>query len=69
MLPYGRILDDYLNLIHIFLAPMEKRADELVLGEGREVQFFGSGELLGKVTPHVREILAHFFSGAGARRE
>lgn len=67
--PYGRILDDYRNLIHIFLALMEKRADELVLGEGREVRFFGPGELPTKLTPHVREILSHFFSArSGARR-
>lgn len=60
--PYGRILDSYRNLIHIFLASIDLRADELVLGEGRELRFFTSDALPEKTTPHAREVLAHYFS-------
>lgn len=66
--PYGRILDAYRNLIHIFLAPIDQRAKDLALGEGRELRFFGADELPEKITPHAREILSAFFSertGAG----
>lgn len=67
--PYGRTVDDYRNLIHVLLAPMDRRADALALREGREVRFFGPGELPAKLTPHAQEILSHFFSARGARRE
>ncbi len=66
--PYGRIIDAYRNLINVFLAPIDQLAEDLVLGEGREVRFFGQYELPEKLTPHAREILVHFFSaGSGAR--
>ncbi len=67
---YGKILDAYHNLINIFLAPIDQRAEDLVLGEGREVRFFGPDELPEKTTPHAREILLHYFSLTnGARQE
>lgn len=67
---YGRIIDAYRNLINIFLAPIDQRVDTLVLGEGREVRYFGPDELPEKTTPHAREILQHYFSArSGARWE
>ncbi len=59
---YGQILDDYGNLINVFVAPIGRRAGQLRLHEGREVKFFASDELPDKVTPHAREILEHYFS-------
>ncbi len=67
---YSKILDAYPNLINIFRAPIDQRAEDLVLGEGREVRFFGPDELPEKITPHATEILLHYFSAhSGARNE
>jgi 8-oxo-dGTP diphosphatase len=61
---YGMILDAYRNLIHIFVAPLNARIDELVLGEGQAIGYFGRGDLRDlKITPHAREILEHYFEG------
>ncbi len=65
---YGRIIDAYRNLINIFLAPLDRQVDTLVLGEGREVRFFGPDELPDKTTPHAREILSHYFSKYNSAR-
>ncbi len=66
---YGKIIDAYRNLINIFRAPIERRVEDLVLGEGREVRFFGPDELPEKITPHAREILLHYFSTRGDARQ
>ncbi|MDP9382675.1 MAG: NUDIX domain-containing protein [Chloroflexota bacterium] len=61
---YGMILDAYRNLIHIFAAPLNTPAEQFVLGEGREIRFFGRDELHAlKITPHAMEILEHYLRG------
>ena len=62
---YGQIIDAYRNLINILLAAIDHRAEDLVLGEGRAVRFFGPDDLPEKLTPHAREILVHYFSTRG----
>ena len=63
---YGRILDAYRNLIHIFLVRVNVPFEELVLGEGRAISYFGQEELAGlPITPHALEVLAYYFSEAG----
>lgn len=59
---YGQILDDYANLINVFVGRMDRPADELRLHEGREVRLFNPASLPAKTTPHARLIIQDYFS-------
>lgn len=62
---YGQILDDYHNLIHVFVARIDKPIEDLVLNEGQEIKFFDTDDLPVTISPHSKDVIDHYIRSRG----